>query len=187
MELVSGPDITVLHHRMAEAPLYLIKPPVTHSQALVHDLVFRFDTDFDHTELLKFNLSVLQCPWYEITRLMIWLLAAPELADHNIMAVKLFSLLSDTAKSLYGTSDQKLYINDVDRREEFIRVCLYELNLKPAGESDEMAIDRLMSVSSAERIKLVKAAQSAERRAREIRKAMARKKAREAADKMTRE
>ncbi|MCB1051704.1 MAG: hypothetical protein H6510_16470 [Acidobacteria bacterium] len=68
-----------------------------------------------------------------------------------------------------------------DRREEFVRLCLRALGLRPAGESIHQAEDRLSTLDSAERARTVEKARLAEQRAREIREAMARKRAQEAA------
>lgn len=72
-------------------------------------------------------------------------------------------------------------VQDPDRREEFVRLGLKALGMRPKGESLEQAQDRLATLSSVERARVVKQAQEAERRAREIREEMARKAAEEAA------
>jgi len=59
--------------------------------------------------------------------------------------------------------------------------------VRPAGETAAQAQDRLAAVSSGERLRVIEAARLAEERAREIREALARKAAQEAADKWTRE
>ena len=57
----------------------------------------------------------------------------------------------------------------------------------PAGETLAQAQDRLTTLNSAERARVMKAAQAAEQRARQIREELARKAAEESADKWTRE
>ncbi len=76
---------------------------------------------------------------------------------------------------------------DLDRREEFVRLCLRELSLHPEGETPAQAEDRLTALDSGERRKLALAARQAEQRAQEIRKKMAEKAAQEAAAKYGRE
>ena len=78
-------------------------------------------------------------------------------------------------------------LNDEDQREELIRLTLSGLRLKPQNETDQQAQDRLLMVSSSERARVVAASRAAEQRAESIRKALAEKRAREAADKYTRE
>jgi uncharacterized protein YoxC len=61
------------------------------------------------------------------------------------------------------------------------------LGLRPGGESESQALDRLTTLNTAERQRVIRAAREAEERARAIREAMAKKAAEEAADKWTRE
>ncbi|MGQ0604854.1 MAG: hypothetical protein ACT4QE_24495 [Anaerolineales bacterium] len=79
------------------------------------------------------------------------------------------------------------FVTDPERREELARLCLKELGLRPAGESEAQAQDRLATLNTAERQRVIAAARAAEERARQIREAMARQAAEEAADKWTRE
>src|SRR5438046_2502445 len=67
------------------------------------------------------------------------------------------------------------------------RVVLARLNYRPARETIAQATDRLSSLSSTERRRLLEASRAAERRARAIREALAKKAAEESADKWTRE
>jgi hypothetical protein len=71
-------------------------------------------------------------------------------------------------------------IHDADRREEFVRICLHGLGLRPQGESQAQAQDRLTMLDTAERERVLRATAAAERRAREIRAAMARAAAQDA-------
>jgi hypothetical protein len=58
---------------------------------------------------------------------------------------------------------------------------LRALDLRPAGESVVQAQDRLTTLDSVERVRVIKEARAAEERARKIREEMARKAAEEAA------
>ncbi len=77
--------------------------------------------------------------------------------------------------------------SDPDRREELSRLCLRALNLRPAGETAAQAQDRLTTLNTVERQHVIAAARAAEERARQIREAMAKQAAEEAADKWSRE
>ena len=72
-------------------------------------------------------------------------------------------------------------VADADRREELARLCLKSLGLRPAGESVAQAEDRLSTLDSVERSRVIREARAAEERARKIREEMARKAAEEAA------
>jgi hypothetical protein len=89
------------------------------------------------------------------------------------------------------------FYTDPDHREELARTVLARLGYRPAVETPAQAQDRLVSVSTAERQRVVNAARSvekraretrdAEKRAREVRAALARKAAEESADKWSRD
>jgi len=74
-----------------------------------------------------------------------------------------------------------------ERREELVRRALRACGLSLPGESREEAEDRLKQVDSLERHKVLAAAAERERRSREVREAMAKKAAAEAAAKASRE
>jgi hypothetical protein len=90
-------------------------------------------------------------------------------------------LLTKGLKDVAALVDSQKFVSDPDRREELARLCLKGLGLRPAGESLAQAQDRLTTLDSAERVRVVKAAREAEERARLIREEMARKAAEEAA------
>lgn len=75
----------------------------------------------------------------------------------------------------------ELFTSDMDRREELVRVLLASMDVRPAGETIEQSRDRKATLDSIERSKVVQATKAAEKRAREIREAMARKAALESA------
>jgi hypothetical protein len=77
--------------------------------------------------------------------------------------------------------------DDVERREELVRLALRAVGASLPGESASEAADRLQQVDSVQRRRVLQAAAERERRAREVREAMARKAAEEAAAKVTRE
>lgn len=80
-----------------------------------------------------------------------------------------------------------LFVTDPDRREELVRLCLQALGLRPAGETEAQAADRITTLSSVERDRVIKATRDQLERARQLREAMRRKAAEEAAAKEIRE
>ena len=78
-------------------------------------------------------------------------------------------------------------LSDPDRREELARRVLHSLGLVPDGETAEQAADRLTTLDSGERARVLAATRQAERRAAEVREAMHAKAAAEAAAKASRE
>lgn len=120
-----------------------------------------------------------------ITLITAWLLADPDLRrSQNAAAI---DLLTSGAKELAAFVPSTKFVTDPDRREELARFSLAQLGLRPAGESEAQAQDRLTTISASERARVVKAAQAAEERARQIREALAKKRAEEGADKWSRE
>jgi len=90
-------------------------------------------------------------------------------------------------KALSAAVDAEEFRSDGERREELARLCLALLGLRPEGENEAAAIDRLAAVDSVERARLVELSRKAQERARELREAMERAAAEEAASKMSRE
>jgi hypothetical protein len=105
-----------------------------------------------------------------------WFLQRPDLVESM---QRLF--LGDVLERLSRLVTVRHLVQDPDRREELVRICLRELGLRPAGESELQATDRLHSLDSAERNRVLRETAQAERRAREVRQAMARAAAQDAA------
>src|SRR5207247_7353673 len=99
----------------------------------------------------------------------------------------LLDLLEREANELAPQVAARKFVTDPDRREELVRVALARLGFRPAGETLAQAQDRLTTLNSAERARVMKAAQAGDQRARQIREALARKAAQESGDKWTRE
>lgn len=183
-----GPAMSVLHHRLTAAPKSLYDNSVPDAfVAIIHDAVYQKDAHFSYSLLEPFSRNAQQCDWYALSLLIAYFLTDASFTHCTLSHKQLFSVLEKTARELSSAGRNAIYIEDVDRREEFIRVVLSSLGLRPQGETDTQAEDRLQAVSSQERLKVLQASQAAEQRANEIRIALARKKAQEAADKMTRE
>jgi hypothetical protein len=104
-----------------------------------------------------------------------WFLARPALAP------AVWMLLSQGLDDLAAVASAQDVVRDPDRREELVRVCLKHLGLRPRGETVVQATDRLNTLDSAERLKVVRQTRDAEARARAIREKMAAEAARAAA------
>ena len=183
-----GPDINTLHHRLTEFPKEWLNSSLpAYFPALVHDAVFNRSVGINASDLAPFKRSFKQCEWYRVSLLIAFFVTDDSFEGFRFDLTLVLALFENTAKELTQAGSNNIYISDVDRREEFIRVVLQSLNLRPKGETDEQAEDRLQAVSSQERLKVLQASKAAEERARELREALAKQKAKEAADKMTRE
>ena len=105
----------------------------------------------------------------------------------SVKAEELLRALDAVSSDLAPHAPAKSFHTDPERREELARTMLARLDLRPEGEREAQARDRLLSVSAAERKRLVEATRGAVERVRAIREALARKAAEESADKMWRE
>ena len=119
-----------------------------------------------------------------------WLLADPWFRG-KADAAKAQEWLREGLGELAALARADAFVRDDDRREELARLCLKALDLAPLGETEVQAQDRLESISSVERKRVIAASRKAqivarkrraeeEARARKVREEM-QKKANEAA------
>lgn len=189
-----GPPLAELLHRVADTPKdFLGEPHIRgagriHVDAVVGDLLASRGIAVSAGELERFagkgagDRNVLA-----VTLLLCWVLADPWFASAAPPKAELLRLLTDGASELAAATPARKFMDDPDRREELVRALLAAIGCRPAGESEAHAEDRLTSLSSAERARVVEAARAAELRARTIREALRKKVAEESADKWTRE
>ncbi|MFN7145495.1 MAG: hypothetical protein ACK4YP_17100, partial [Myxococcota bacterium] len=74
-----------------------------------------------------------------------------------------------------------------ERREELVRRCLRAAGRRPGGETMAEADDRFAQVDAIARARVLREAEDRERRSRDVREALARAAAEEAAAKVSRE
>ena len=116
-----------------------------------------------------------------------WLLRDPAFTSARRHAPAAFAALRAVSQDLAGRFDPALIVTDPDRREEFVRLLLRGLDLRPAGEDDARALDRLQAISSAERERVVKETREKLEKARKIAEELKKKEAEEAAARTYRE
>lgn len=184
-----GPTLESLTHRLAECPAeFLLEPRigdkgVIHVAALVSDLL---------CDLGGSPLTIQDAPAFmpdarnkknALSTIFVacWLLHDTWFRNQRRLAPAVRTFLSQGLTEIAGLVPAKQFVSDPDRREEFVRLCLKTLGLRPAGETVAQAQDRLATLNSAERERVIREARAAEERAREIRAAMARRAAEEAA------
>ena len=91
-----------------------------------------------------------------------------------------YELLDTGLNEVAALVNAQNFVADPDRREELARLCLQGLGLRPAGESEAQARDRLNTLDTVERARVIRESQAAEERARLICEEIARKAAEEA-------
>ena len=190
-----GPILEALTRRLAETPEeFLAEPRVgnvgqVHTAAVVGDLLRLLGHDVPARELAAFSGSDRRGDRNRlgVTLVLAWLLADDWFVRSRPDAAAVLTLLGTTAGELAQQIAASKLVSDPDRREELARVALARLGLRPAGETIDQAQDRLVTLSSAERQRVMRASRAAEERARAIREALVRKAAQESADKFTRD
>jgi hypothetical protein len=192
-----GPPLETLLRRLAECPPDFLAEPrlgaagVVEVAAVVADLV----RDLGGASLTAEQAAPFRptgSPRAHRNRLRAvlvaaWLLHDPWFRERKQFADPAYGFLAKGLGELAGLVPAPQLVLDADRREELARLALQALGLRPAGETAEQAQDRLTTLNSAERQRVIREAQEAERRAQEVRAAMARKAAEEAAAKYMRE
>jgi hypothetical protein len=190
-----GPILEVLLRRISEIPEDFLAEPrigtagVVHVDAVVNDFFDLIGLRLPQklADGLGSDARAEDRNRLALVLVLAWLLADRCLIDCKPTISELASIFDDTARELSATISSRKFIADVDRREELARIVLARLGRRPAGETPEAAQDRLTSLSSTERARILKASRAAEERARKIREQLASKAAEESADKWTRE
>jgi hypothetical protein len=191
-----GPLLESLTRRLADCPAEFLLEPRVGDQgtidiaALVCDLARAMQAvpptriavaplgiatdavDVNRLKLIAVAVWLLNDPWF---------LARPELS------AKTQTLLSQGFDRIARVVKAETAVADPDRREELARLCLHGLGLRPLGETAAQAADRLTSLDSVERDRVIRQMRDSEARAREVREMMARRAAEEAAAKASRE
>jgi len=190
-----GPSLETLTRRLTETPEdFLAEPRIGRNgrivvPAVVNDLLGQFGANVDAGRLAPFagNDPRRDRNRLAVTLLLCWLLADDWFKRFKPDAAGVLGLLDEAAGQLAAQGVSQKYVNDPDRREELVRTALARLDCRPAGETVAQAQDRLVSLSSVERERVLRASREAEQRARAIRAALVKKAAEESADKWTRE
>lgn len=197
----NGPDLYILMQRLQNCPEEFFwspavaNPPKNYTgkiltHAIVNDLLQGLGLVTDPIEIYElFNLKYSEA---NINYLQVILISAYLLHDEWFLNAQKYGekakiLLSQKLKKISEIVNAKDFVMDSERREELIRFCLKELDLKPNGETDIHSIDRLTTINSIERQRVIEESKAAQKRAQEIREAIARKEAEEAASKWNRE
>ncbi|MCR9141924.1 MAG: hypothetical protein NXI24_06700 [bacterium] len=195
-------DVTALTHRLSQCPPVFLRAPLhlknkaregeIHAGAVVSDLLIALNHEaLSASEAESFVLrhSAVNLILLQLELLAAHLLFAPALREIEIDAERLRAFfLEHKLKALAELKPNPAnFVSDAERREELVRLLLDALALQPAGEKPAESRDRLQTLDSVERERVIAASRAAQKRAQELREAMARKRAEEAASKMTRE
>ena len=190
-----GPVLERLTHRLAECPADFLAEPRMGSQGLVRvdavvsDLLMDLGGDLLSDKGAE-PFSVSKRNQRNLLRLVLvccWLLHDEWFQEAGVYARPVLDFLKSGLKELSGLVAADLFVTDPDRREELARLCLEALDLRPKGETPAQSADRLKTMGSVERSRVLEATRAAEEHARQVRKAMREQAAREAAAKVNHE
>jgi hypothetical protein len=183
-----GPQLEALLHRLADCPPEFLEVSRDKESidvpAIVCDLL-RPLSPLWNPELEQSKLAALReagVPERTLVSIACWLLADEWFRTRSDLAPAMWNVLTSSALAqLARMVKPEKFVSDADRREELVRICLAGLGLRPRGETAAQGADRLATLDTIERERVLRATAAAERRAREVREAMARKKAQESA------
>lgn len=186
---LEGPSLDRLVHRLGETPGEFLKEPrqgkrgEVRVDAVVADLITALGGEPPPSaELKRFTArGAKQRNRLRAVLVACWLLHDEWFVDAQRFGEQALQCLDQGLNELVRLVSADALVSEPERREELARLCILALGLRPAGESGDQAADRLKTISSVEREKVVQAAKARERRARELREAMERKRAAEAA------
>jgi hypothetical protein len=184
-----GPQLEALLHRLSECPVEFLQVSAKQAAERVDSVAIACD----HLRSIQgapppelagqnFRKLCIGLPHASLVAVVCWLLNDPWFLDKPQLVPAMWRLLlSDELTQLNILVKAEQFVRDPDRREELVRVCLKALSLRPRGETEFQAADRLATLDSAERRGVLRATAAAERRARQVREAMAKARAQEAA------
>jgi len=112
----------------------------------------------------------------------VWFFSHNSFLNLSMLILKINQFLLEDLKEVCELVKFRQWVEDDDRAEEFVRLALEACELLPAGESFEVASDKLDALDTVKRQQVLKDSNIAIERMREIRKKMAEQKAREAAN-----
>ncbi|MGN6544342.1 MAG: hypothetical protein ACTHK7_04790 [Aureliella sp.] len=186
-----GPPLEALLHRLSECPPEFWETcagdPRRSSEgldqvrAIVCDQFRSMQPDFDAAKLAG-KLAVQTSNHGGLLAVVAWLLNDAWFVSRGKLLGPMQKLFcSPQLEQLSSMLKAEQFVQDPDRREELVRICLSQLKLRPEGESEAQAADRLATLDSIERERILKKTLAAEKRAREVREAMAQARAQESA------
>ena len=186
-----GPPIEQLTRRLAEAPEEFLSPVLADERAAVNlaavisDLLVDLGGEpLSETEARLFDTRDKgRSNELRLVLISAWLLHDQWFLERRAFAPAARAFLSGGLAKLASIVKPPSFVTDPDRREELARLCLAALDLIPAGESETVAHDRLATLDSVERQKVLAETRKAqeELRRRRVEEEMARRAAAEAA------
>lgn len=193
----AGPPVATLVHRLAATPSDFLAPPRAGGRGTVSVAAVAGDVLRSAGATLPEAWIARLAPprvggddeanWLRGCLVTCWLVTDPVSMAGHLGAERFLDFLDGDLRRVTGMVRADALVHDPDRREELARLWLRAIGLVPAGESPEAAADRLATVDSVNRSRVEGEARRAEERSRELREALARRRAQQAASRASRE
>src|SRR5579872_2846487 len=166
-----GPELETLTHRLAECPPEFLLEP-RHGSSGTIDVPAVVADHFRRLSQGELGGSALKCvetvraftaARQQLVAIVTWMLHDAWFLDRPQFAPAVCRLLIDEKLARLSELVRPVAIvDDADRREELVRICLNSLGLRPRGETVAQATDRLTTLDSVERDRVVRKTRSAE-------------------------
>jgi hypothetical protein len=184
--MTKAPAISELIHHIKLCPLEFLNTPQkngkngVNTEALVNDIIRLIAHEPTAARQIEIQSQKLSREELSLLQICCWTLTHPFFAeiDHRWVFDFFKEKLTDIA-SIVKTAD---WVADEERAEELARLIMQCCRYVPDGETREQALDRFDSVNTIKRLKVLEESKAAIERAREIRRQMEEKRAREAAN-----
>ncbi|BDA79961.1 hypothetical protein LPTSP3_g28910 [Leptospira kobayashii] len=176
--------------RIAEFPKFQTDPNTLDLLALWNDALIRFTNEINNSKHLSRLKSSLPSDknLQGLHTVIIYIISDKEWEKDGFPTTRLMEFLitklPELAKSVSPYTE---WIHDNERSEELIRALFSALELLPDQEDKKYFEDRLRSIDTIERIKILEESKKAQERAKEILERMKRAEEEEAASKYNRE
>ena len=186
-------DLVALTRRLADIPSEFLDEPCVAGRgllavaAIVGDALRMHGVKPSGALLASFQGAKADRNRLALAAIVCWLLADDALIAASLPQADLEGVLATLVTGMAAITPAHAFVHDAERREELVRAVLAHTRLQPLGETPAQAQDRLAALSALQRRAFLDASRKAEKRAREVREALARKLAEESADKWTRE
>ena len=171
-------------------PSFFLKLEGLNSVALICDTYRIVCNDFLKTEFKipsDYTLAHLEDDHWRAIHISIWLVSHPNFINNSAIEDKLYNFWFEELSEASLYVKFKEWISEDERAEEMVRLLLKWCEITPNGENRDEAADKLSSLSSADRHKVLQESYHAHERIMKIKREMAEKKAREAANTYGRE
>ncbi|MEZ4460808.1 MAG: hypothetical protein R3E66_13970 [bacterium] len=157
---------------------------IVHTAAVVFDVLTMLGGTPTALDVERFEGDAEARNELRTTLVVCWLLSHPWFRERGVSQHAL-KLLQELPRELAALVTADTLIRDPDRREELSRLVIRGCDAIPVGETEAHAADRLKSISSLERKRLLEVTREQVERAKKLREALEAERAREAASRYT--